>query len=73
MGQKIHPGGFRVGYIHDWKSNWFDEKGFADVLSEDLEIRDHIVGKLPTPVSPTSRSSVAARSPWTSTPPAPES
>ena len=46
MGQKIHPGGFRVGYIHDWKSNWFDEKNFADVLSEDLEIRDHIVGKL---------------------------
>src|SRR6476469_4328153 len=46
MGQKIHPGGFRVGYIQDWKSNWFDEKNFADVLSEDLEIRDHIVGKL---------------------------
>ena len=36
MGQKIHPGGFRVGYIQDWKSNWFDEKNFADVLSEDL-------------------------------------
>ena len=46
MGQKIHPTGFRVGYIHDWKSNWFDEKNFADVLSEDLAIRDHIVGKL---------------------------
>ena len=26
MGQKIHPEGIRVGYIHDWKSNWFDEK-----------------------------------------------
>ena len=26
MGQKIHPEGFRVGYIHDWKSNWFEEK-----------------------------------------------
>ena len=46
MGQKIHPEGFRVGYIHDWKSNWFEEKNFADVLSEDLAIRDHIVGKL---------------------------
>ena len=46
MGQKVHPGGFRVGYIHDWKSNWFDEKNFADILSEDLKIRDHIVGKL---------------------------
>ncbi|MFN8162509.1 MAG: 30S ribosomal protein S3 [Solirubrobacterales bacterium] len=46
MGQKIHPEGFRVGYIHDWKSNWFEEKNFADVLQEDLQIRDHIVGKL---------------------------
>ena len=40
------PSGFRVGYIHDWKSNWFDEKDFADVLQEDLQIRDHIEGKL---------------------------
>jgi small subunit ribosomal protein S3 len=46
MGQKIHPEGFRVGYIHDWKSNWFADKNFADVLQEDLRIRDHIVGKL---------------------------
>src|ERR1700679_306638 len=46
MGQKIHPEGFRVGYIHDWKSTWFEEKNFADVLQEDLQIRDHIVGKL---------------------------
>ena len=46
MGQKIHPGGFRVGYIHDWKSNWFEEKDFADVLEEDLRIREHIEGKL---------------------------
>ena len=46
MGQKIHPEGFRVGYIHDWKSNWFDERNFADLLVEDIQIRDHIEGKL---------------------------
>ena len=46
MGQKIHPEGFRVGYIHDWKSNWFEEKNFADRLHEDLQIRDHIENKL---------------------------
>ncbi|MDF2751177.1 MAG: hypothetical protein K0T00_2353, partial [Gaiellaceae bacterium] len=23
MGQKVHPGGLRVGVIHDWKSNWY--------------------------------------------------
>jgi len=26
MGQKVHPEGLRVGYIHDWKSNWFNER-----------------------------------------------
>jgi small subunit ribosomal protein S3 len=46
MGQKIHPEGFRVGYIHDWKSNWFNERDFADYLLEDMAIRDHIENKL---------------------------
>ena len=47
MGQKVHPGGFRVGFIHDWKSNWFDgQKEFADYLLEDIQIREHIDGKL---------------------------
>jgi small subunit ribosomal protein S3 len=46
MGQKIHPIGFRVGYIQDWKSNWYNEKEFSDYLNEDLEIRSHIENKL---------------------------
>jgi small subunit ribosomal protein S3 len=46
MGQKIHPEGFRVGYIHDWKSTWFDQRNYADALLEDMAIRDHIEGKL---------------------------
>jgi small subunit ribosomal protein S3 len=46
MGQKVHPEGFRVGYIHDWKSNWFNQREFADYLLEDLGIRDHIERKL---------------------------
>jgi small subunit ribosomal protein S3 len=46
MGQKVHPESMRVGYIHDWKSNWFNEKHFADYLAEDVLIRDHITGKL---------------------------
>ena len=47
MGQKIHPGGLRVGVIHDWKSNWFaGPKEFASWLIEDVQIRDHIYGKL---------------------------
>ena len=47
MGQKVHPGGFRVGVIHDWKSNWWTgTPEFADYLIEDVRIREHILGKL---------------------------
>ncbi len=47
MGQKVHPGGLRVGVIHDWKSNWYTgRKDFADYLLEDVKIREHIYNKL---------------------------
>jgi small subunit ribosomal protein S3 len=47
MGQKVHPGGLRVGVIHDWKSNWMvSSKEFAGALLEDLKIREHIIKKL---------------------------
>ena len=45
MGQKVHPESLRVGYIHDWKANWFNERHFADYLEEDIRIREHIRGK----------------------------
>ena len=46
MGQKVHPGGLRVGIIHDWKSNWCSEREFAKYLGEDIKIREHIHNKL---------------------------
>jgi small subunit ribosomal protein S3 len=46
MGQKVHPESVRVGYIHDWKANWFNEKLFSDYLHEDEQIRNHITGRL---------------------------
>src|SRR5688500_20169566 len=46
MGQKVHPEAMRVGYIHDWKSNWFNERNFSDFLIEDVRIRDHITNRL---------------------------
>ena len=47
MGQKVHPGGLRVGVIHDWKSNWMvSNKEFAGALIEDIRIREHILKKL---------------------------
>jgi small subunit ribosomal protein S3 len=47
MGQKIHPGGLRVGVIHDWKSNWYTgKKEFPQYILEDVRIREHIYRKL---------------------------
>jgi small subunit ribosomal protein S3 len=47
MGQKVHPGGLRVGVIHDWKSNWWTgKKEFPQYLIEDIRIREHIYKKL---------------------------
>src|SRR5438876_5164672 len=47
MGQKVHPGGMRVGVIHDWKSNWYTgSKEFPEALLEDITIREHIYNKL---------------------------
>ncbi len=47
MGQKVHPGGLRVGVIHEWKSNWYvSNKEFSSALLEDVRIRDHIYRKL---------------------------
>ena len=42
MGQKVHPYGFRLGYIRPWLSRWFDEKNFQRKLLEDLKVRDLI-------------------------------
>jgi small subunit ribosomal protein S3 len=47
MGQKVHPGGLRVGVIHDWKSNWYTgKKEFPAYILEDVRIREHIRNKL---------------------------
>jgi small subunit ribosomal protein S3 len=47
VGQKVHPGGLRVGVIHDWKSNWYTgAKEFPAYLIEDVRIREHIYNKL---------------------------
>src|SRR6266568_6068631 len=39
MGQKVHPGGMRVGVIHDWKSNWYTgTKEFPAMTSKAVHI-----------------------------------
>lgn len=47
MGQKVHPHGFRIGYIYDWNSKWYADKNYTDLLHEDLSIRRSISRMLP--------------------------
>jgi len=47
MGQKVHPHGFRLGYIYDWSSKWYADKNYTELLHEDLTIRRTIAGLLP--------------------------
>jgi small subunit ribosomal protein S3 len=43
MGRKVHPYGFRLGYIYDWKARWYAEGNeFGDLLEEDLRVRKTI-------------------------------
>jgi len=40
MGRKVHPHGFRLGFIKDWRARWYAERGeFSDLLAEDLKLR----------------------------------
>jgi small subunit ribosomal protein S3 len=41
LGRKVHPYGFRLKVIRDWKANWFAEgQEYAELLHEDLAIRE---------------------------------
>lgn len=46
MGQKVHPYGFRLGYIKTWKSRWYAEKDYAKQLHEDLRVRKLVKERL---------------------------
>lgn len=47
MGRKVHPYGFRLKVIRDWKARWYAEgEEYADLLGEDVEIRQLIRGNL---------------------------
>lgn len=46
MGQKVNPIGLRLGGIKTWRSQWFSEKNFSELLHEDLKIRKFLKVKL---------------------------
>jgi small subunit ribosomal protein S3 len=46
MGQKVHPYGFRIGFNKTWRSRWYAEKKYAELLHEDLMLRRALKRKL---------------------------
>ena len=46
MGQKTHPYGFRLGYNKPFKSRWYADKDYADLLHEDVKLRKELKEKL---------------------------
>jgi len=48
VGQKVHPIGLRIGIIKDWQSKWYAEKDYADLLHEDIKIREYLENRLKT-------------------------
>ena len=47
MGQKVHPTGFRIGIIGDWRSKWYARRHYTEFLQEDLRIYKAIEAKNP--------------------------
>jgi small subunit ribosomal protein S3 len=46
MGKKVHPFVFRIGETTNWRSRWFSQKKYKDLLREDYFLRKFVVGKL---------------------------
>ena len=46
MGQKVNPIGLRLGGIKTWRSQWFAEKAYSNLLHEDIEIRRFLKRRL---------------------------
>ena len=46
MGQKVHPYGFRLGFNKTWRSRWYAEKKYAELLHEDLRLRTDLKRQL---------------------------
>ena len=46
MGQKVHPYGFRLGYTKVWRSRWYAQKGYADLMNEDINLKAELRKRL---------------------------
>ena len=46
MGQKVNPIGLRLGIIRTWDSRWYADDQYAEMLHEDLRIREFLLDRL---------------------------
>ena len=46
MGHKVNPIGLRVGINLTWDSRWYADRDYADLLEEDVKIRNYIGKRL---------------------------
>ena len=46
MGQKVHPKGFRLGVIEGWDSRWYARRDYAELLHEDIKVRNFLKKRL---------------------------
>jgi small subunit ribosomal protein S3 len=46
VGQKVHPKGFRLNVIEQWESRWFAGREYADMLHEDVKVRNFLKARL---------------------------
>ena len=46
MGQKVHPKGFRLNVIEGWDSRWYARREYAELLHEDIKIRNFLKKRL---------------------------
>lgn len=46
MGQKVNPIGLRLGINRTWDSRWYADGQYADLLHEDLKLREYLAKRL---------------------------
>ena len=46
MGNKINPNGFRLGVTTDHTTRWFADKNYAELVGEDVKIREFLTKNL---------------------------
>ncbi len=46
MGQKVHPIGYRLGFVKGWDSNWYGGNDYTEKLVEDEKIRQYLMARL---------------------------